>query len=94
MLSKLGIDDLILENAFAIIDADNSGHLERHEFIGILDKMIHPPAVEDLLMVSKKLDWMLADFTERLRRVESEIPRAVTEAVTDMVEQIKSQNIT
>merc|ERR1719352_1395393 len=55
-LESLGIEPLVLKNAFDILDSDRDGQLESKEFIHMIFKCLHPPKAEDVLDIDSRID--------------------------------------
>jgi hypothetical protein len=55
-LLKLGIDREVVDNAFEIIDQDNTGEIELEEFLDMIFKLTHPPQTQDVLKLHTKMD--------------------------------------
>merc|ERR1719161_2481780 len=58
-LLKLGIDKEVVDNAFEIIDQDNTGEIELEEFLDMIFRLTHPPQTQDVLKLHGKLDRAL-----------------------------------
>lgn len=56
LLKRLGIDSHLLQNAFDIIDVDDSNSLDMNEFISMIFRLLHPPKTQDVLIIHRKID--------------------------------------
>ena len=62
LLRRQGIDGGVVENAFAIIDSDGNGKLDKAEFAQYLMKMLRDPNSEEVIKVMTELAAAEADL--------------------------------
>jgi len=56
LMAKLGIEQVLLDNAFDILDTDEDDNLGSAEFIDMIFKLLNPPQSQDVLVIHRKID--------------------------------------
>lgn len=67
LMAKLGIEQVLLDNAFEILDTDEDDNLESAEFIDMIFKLLNPPLSQDVLIIHRKIDKLREALKRHLR---------------------------
>ncbi len=83
-LGKLKIPENVVENVFVQTEILN-GNVTKKTLIAQLQKLLHPPETQDMLLAMKKLETFRHKLIQRCNNLPTEIPNLVQQKILSVV---------